>query len=82
MEIKYFGINDFTIMPAPAGTCPECATTHEAGQPHNLRHLHYQYTFYKKHGCWPTWADAMAHCAPDVKQKWKEALKEHGIEIK
>jgi predicted glycoside hydrolase/deacetylase ChbG (UPF0249 family) len=65
----------------PPGTCPECATTHDPDQPHNQQSLTYQYKFYDQHGRWPTWADAIAHCSPEVKQLWRESLKEHGIEV-
>jgi hypothetical protein len=55
----------------PPDTCPECAVKHEPDEPHNQ-----QYKYYV-----PTWADAMAHCTPDVKELWREALAEHGIEV-
>jgi hypothetical protein len=41
--------------------------------------LAYQYTFYDKHGRWPTWADAIAHCAEDIKRLWIEELTAYGI---
>ncbi len=65
----------------PPGTCPECAVKHDPEQPHNRDSLAYQYKFYDKYGRWPTWADAMAHCPPDVKAVWIAALKEHGVEV-
>lgn len=70
-----------TLLPAPEGTCPECATKHEPEQPHNQQSLYWQYKFYNKHGRWPTWKDAMAHCPPDIKRFWIEELKERGIEV-
>ncbi|MEG3071067.1 MAG: hypothetical protein HQP61_02355 [Peptococcaceae bacterium] len=63
------------------GICPECATKHDPEQPHNQQSLTYQYKFYGKHGRWPTWDDAMGHCTEEVKQAWKEALKEYGITV-
>lgn len=65
----------------PPGTCPECATKHDPELPHNQQSLTYQYKFYDKHGRWPTWADAMAHCTEEVKAHWKEASKEHGVTV-
>lgn len=65
----------------PPGTCPECATAHAPEMPHNQQSLAYQYKFYDRCGRWPTWADAMAHCAPEVRAQWVEALKEHGITV-
>ena len=65
----------------PEGTCPECAVKHDLQQPHNRDSLTYQYKFYDQHGRWPTWADAMAHCPEEVKEYWKDALRERGIEV-
>ena len=65
----------------PPGTCPWCAVAHDPTQPHNQQSLTWRYTYYDQHGRFPTWADAMAHCVPEVKAYWTEALKEHGIEV-
>lgn len=65
----------------PEGTCPECAVKHPPDQPHNRDSLRYQYKFYDQYGRWPTWNDAMAHCTPRVKARWKAALEERGVEI-
>jgi hypothetical protein len=65
----------------PPGTCPECAIKHDPDMPHNFQSLVYQYKYYDRHGRWPTWADAMAHCLPETKALWCEALKERGIEV-
>ena len=71
----------FMIMPAPPGTCPECAVKHDPILPHNKDSLYYQYAFYGQHGRWPTWADAMAHCSEEMKEYWTQALTEKGIQI-
>ena len=60
----------------PEGTCAECAVKHDPSQPHNQQSLHYKYHFYERFGAWPTWADAMAHCADEVRDKWLAALRE------
>lgn len=65
----------------PEGTCQECAVKHDPQQPHNKDSLAYQYKFYDKHGCFPSWADAMAHCPEEVKTVWKRALQERGVDI-
>lgn len=65
----------------PPGTCPECAVAHTPEQPHNRDSLCYQYKFYDAHGCWPTWADAMAHCPDEVKVMWAEELKKRGVKV-
>ena len=65
----------------PEGTCPECAVKHEPHLPHNRNSLTYQYKFYDKHGRWPTWEDAMAHCPDEIKELWKKALEERGVKV-
>lgn len=65
----------------PPGTCPMCAVKHDPGQPHNRDSLTYQYKFYDEHGRWPTWADAMAHCTPEVKEYWVQALTARGVTV-
>lgn len=65
----------------PPGSCPECATAHEPYMPHNRDSLYYQYQYYDKHGKWPTWADAMAHCSQRIKELWIEELMVCGIDI-
>lgn len=74
-------LGGWMLMPAPAGTCPECAVTHAPEQPHNQQSLAYQYKFYDREGRWPTWKDALAHCTPDVQAAWRKALKEHGVDV-
>jgi len=68
------------LLPCKKGVCPECATEHEAWEPHNLC-LYYRYHFYGEYKRFPTWKDAMAHCSDEVKEKMKEVLKEHGISV-
>ena len=65
----------------PSGTCPECAAAHDPQQPRNQQSLSYQYKYYDQHGRFPIWADAMAHCSDEVKEMWREALAEQGIEV-
>lgn len=71
----------FTVMPAPAGACPECGTKHDAAQPHNASSLHYQYTFYARHHRWPTWVDALAHCDEQTRAAWKAELIHRGVDV-
>jgi hypothetical protein len=74
-------LGGFRLLPAAEGTCPECATAHDPAMPHNQRSITYQYDFYGKHGRWPTWKDAMAHCSEEMKQKWTEQLTLRGISV-
>jgi hypothetical protein len=65
----------------PPGTCPACATKHDPEQPHNQQSLTYQYKFYDENGRWPTWADAMSHCSPEIKGFWRLELEKRGIDV-
>jgi hypothetical protein len=67
------------MLPTKPGVCPECAVAHEATQPHNAESMTYQYSFYDRHGRWPTWGDAMAHCSAEVQAFWRKALAERGV---
>jgi hypothetical protein len=69
----------FTLLPAPPGTCPQCARDHHYSQPHNWGSMHFQYWFFGQHGVWPTWGDAMAHCREDVRNNWSAVLTEKGV---
>ena len=66
------------LLPPNSG-CPECATEHDPTQPHNWLSPYYQFYFYQQHGRWPTWADAMAHCACETQALWKACLAEEGL---
>lgn len=70
----------FEILPPPATACQVCGhdPAHTADQPHNAQSLYYQYSFYGEHGHWPTWRDALAHCADDVKAHWETHLRNAG----
>jgi hypothetical protein len=73
----------WTLMPVDTsdGKCSQCARHHDPGVPHDQQSLAYQYAFYAEHCRWPTWADAMAHCAPDVQDAWKRELRKRGVDI-
>lgn len=70
----------WTLMPPAEVVCSQCAVAHRPELPHNQQSLHYQYAFYAEHDRWPTWGDAMAHCAPEVQQAWRNALIERGVD--
>lgn len=71
----FLGLFDMLLLPPVAGTCSICATRHEPDQPHNQQSLYYQYRFYCVRGRWPTWADAIAHCAKKIQTHWRCELK-------
>lgn len=74
-------LGGFRLMPTKPGVCPECAVDHAPDAAHNQQSLAYQYHFYNRFGRWPTWADAIAHCAPEIQAAWEKGLKERGVEI-
>jgi hypothetical protein len=67
--------------PLKEGQCAECAVIHPVEAPHNQQSLFWQYSFMEKHGRWPTWTDAMAHCTPEVKAQWIAELGKLGVKI-
>lgn len=71
-------MSSMMLLPAKPGTCPLCATKHEAVEPHNNQSLYYQFRFNGTYGRSPTWADAVAHCTLRVQEYWKDALSEMG----
>ena len=73
MPAKIITIKDMTILPNLTG-CLLCGKDHAPDQPHNKDNLTYQYMFYKEHGRWPKWEDAMAHCPDDIKEFWRNEL--------
>lgn len=64
----------FMMLPAKAGTCPDCATEHAPELPHNKQSLYYQMWFENEHGVGASWIDAMAHCTPEMQEQWKHHL--------
>lgn len=62
------------LLPPAPDKCQTCAAEHAPEEPHDCGSLYYQYVFFAQHGRWPTWADAMAHCAPDVQALWRKEL--------
>lgn len=69
------------LLPPKPGLCQQCAVDHPPEHPHNQQSLYWQYWFYGKNGRWPTWFDAMAHCTPEMKAYWTDALAKHGIKV-
>ena len=66
------------LSPAP-GKCQECAVVHDPSMSHDKDSLYYQMRFKMKHGRWPTWADAMAHCTEEMKAEWTLHLTAHEL---
>jgi len=72
------GVCNWGILPPKADACQECAVEHKPDEPHDKTSLYYQYYFRAKHGRWPTWEDAMAHCDDATKKSWREELARAG----
>ncbi len=70
----------FMIMPAKPGTCAMCARGHPPEQPHDLHSIFYGVRFKMKYERDPTWADASAHCTPEIRDQRKEGLRSCGYE--
>lgn len=66
------------LLPPTECVCPICAVDHPPEKPHNAQSLYYQYRFFGIRGRWPTWADALAHCTPEMQAAWREALEKYG----
>ena len=82
MNIKVIDLaKEGMSLPCAPDVCQECAVKHDPEMPHNQQSLYYQYKFYQKHGRWPTWEDALAHCSTEMQDAWKESLKKRGIMI-
>lgn len=69
------------LLPPKPDVCQCCAVDHPPDMPHNQQSLYWQYWFYGTNGRWPTWNDAMAHCTPEMQDKWRITLKEHGVDL-
>lgn len=75
------GIGKIRISAPIPGSCPVCATKHDAREPHDLNSLYYQNLFFKTHKRFPTWTDALHHCSRETKSLWAEKLKKAGINV-
>lgn len=70
-----------TLMPPAPDKCQECASAHEPHEPHNAQSLYYQVAFQMKFNRAPSWIDATAHCAPEIKALWRRELMARGVDF-
>lgn len=77
--VKHLG--GLSLLPPAPDVCQECATKHEPAMLHNQQSLFYQSKFFGEHGRWPTWHDAMAHCAPALQQRLVKELAALGVPL-
>lgn len=75
MKVVEVPMSACTLLPARAGTCPQCATVHAPELPHNFHSVYWGVKFKLEHGRDPTRADAFAHCSDELKAWWTEAEK-------
>lgn len=73
------GMERIRIIAPKPGACRVCAAKHDPEMPHEKNSLYYQMRFQQKHGRFPTWEDAMAHCSENVKAEQRRKLNEAGI---
>lgn len=67
------------LLPPSKDVCAICATAHRPEMPHNAESLYYQSRFHLVHGRIGTWADAVAHCTPEMRTTWRELMEEQGF---
>lgn len=65
---------NWNLLPPPADCCQICAKKHTLDMPHNAQSLYYATAFNARVGRSPTWADAMAHCTPEIQAAWRRHL--------
>lgn len=68
------------VLPPAPHLCQVCAREHLPELPHDPTTLYYG-TVAALAGEPATWARAMAHCAPEVREAWTEALEARGIDV-
>ncbi len=76
------GMDEIRVSAPVPGTCPVCATKHDARDPHNRDSLYYQQRFYRQNRRFPTWEDAMAHCSVITKLAFRDQMLKRGIVIR
>jgi hypothetical protein len=67
-----------------ADACAVCEAVHDPAEPHNALSLAYQSWFAQHDRCGaasPAWADALAHCPPDVRSEWAKLLAALGVDV-
>lgn len=74
-------VNKMMLLPPRPDCCQTCAVAHHPSHPHNPQSLYYQMAFQMENGRAPTWQDAMAHCSPEMKTLWINALAENGVKV-
>jgi hypothetical protein len=74
-------MTDWQIVPPAPDKCRICAVEHSPESPHDATSFYYRFAFANANKRSPTWADAMAHCEPEVQQMFTEHLNRIGIDV-
>jgi hypothetical protein len=74
MKVVEIPFSRMQLLPPRPEVCQECAVSHGPREAHNAQSLYYQYYFYRIHGRWPTWMDAISHCDYETRNRWVEEL--------
>lgn len=70
-----------TLLPPHPDACQVCAVRHAPEEPHNPQSLYWATKCQMEGKPQPTWEEALAHCAPEVRERWVAALAEHGVTV-
>ena len=68
------------ILPAPRGTCIQCATAHGEHDPHNWWSLYYHVRFRMKWNRAASHADCVGHLPESRRRLYRQALEKQGHE--
>lgn len=74
-------MSNWQALPPGLGKCRICAVEHPDNAPHDATSFYYRVLFVNTYDRSPTWADAMAHCEPEVQQRQTVYLNKIGIDI-
>ena len=69
------------LLPPHPDACQVCATKHEPCEPHNAQSLYWHTARTMAGQPPPTWTDALAHVAPDMRALWVGELATYGIVV-
>ena len=75
MQTEIRIIKGMMLLPPAPDKCQICGAKHDHRKPHDKDSLYYQCWFYERHGRYPTWEDAMRHCARPLREAWEKELR-------
>lgn len=61
--------------------CPECAEPHNPEEVHDAEGSVYRARFHMRHGRFPAWQDAFAHCSEELQLDYVLELVELGVPV-